>query len=62
VRRGLPINLKGMPEELMTPMYTNAAGLLLYQSAARGVGSGMGRAGRWGKLRSRVSEWVRDFF
>jgi len=62
VRRGLPINLKGMPEELMKPMYTNAAGLLLYQSATRGVGSGMGHAGRWGKLRSRVSEWVRDFF
>ncbi len=62
VRRGLPINLKGMPEELMKPMYTNAAGLLIYQSAARGIGSGMGRAGRWGKLRSRVSEWVRDFF
>jgi len=25
VRRGLPINLKGMPEELMKPMYTTAA-------------------------------------
>ncbi len=62
VRRGLPINLKGMPEELMKPMYTNAAGLLMYQSNARGSGNGMGHSGRWGRLRSRVSEWVRDFF
>jgi cell division protein FtsA len=62
VRRGLPINLKGMPEELMKPMYTNVAGLLMYQSGSRGVGSGMGRSGRWGKLRNRVSDWVRDFF
>ena len=62
IRRGLPINLKGMPEELMKPMYTTVAGLLLYQSAARGVGSGLGRFGRWGRLRSRLSDWVRDFF
>ena len=33
VRRGLPINLKGLPEELMKPMYTTAAGLLLQQGA-----------------------------
>ncbi len=62
VRRGLPINLKGMPEELMKPMYTTVAGLLLYQSAARGVGSGIGRNGRLGRLRNRLSDWVRDFF
>jgi cell division protein FtsA len=62
VRRGLPINLKGMPEELMKPMYTTAAGLLLYQGASRGAnGVGM-RFGRWGRLRTRLSDWVRDFF
>src|ERR1019366_3072228 len=41
VRRGLPINLKGLPEELMKPMYTAAAGLLLYQSAAGRLGEGL---------------------
>jgi cell division protein FtsA len=62
VRRGLPINLKGLPEELMKPMYTTAAGLLLHQSAAGGIGNGIGKAGRLGRLRSRLSDWVRDFF
>src|SRR5579859_5233361 len=62
VRRGLPINLKGLPEELMKPMYTTAAGLLLYQSAARGIGNGVSRIGRLGKLRSLLSDWMRDFF
>jgi len=60
VRRGLPVNLKGMPEELMKPMFATAAGLLL---VGRGTGTSAGvRARRWGKLRSRVSGWVRDFF
>src|SRR5208282_1221877 len=59
VRRGLPINLKGMPEELMKPMYTTAAGLILYQGAR---GAHNSRNGRWGSLRSRLSDWVRDFF
>ena len=54
VRRGLPINLKGLPEELMKPMFTTAAGLLLYQSAAGGIGNGVGKAGRLGRLRSRL--------
>jgi cell division protein FtsA len=62
VRRGLPINLKGMPEELMKPMYTTVAGLLLYQSASRGIGNGVGRVSRFGRLRSRLTDWVRDFF
>jgi cell division protein FtsA len=62
VRRGLPINLKGMPEELMKPMYTTAAGLILYQGASRGVSGANGRYGRLGRLRSRLSDWVRDFF
>src|SRR6266446_6997882 len=62
VRRGLPINLKGLPEELMKPMFTTAAGLLLYQSAAGGIGNGVGKAGRLERLRSRLSDWVRDFF
>src|SRR5580692_2328099 len=62
VRRGLPINLKGLPEELMKPMFTTAAGLLMHQSAAGGVGNGVGKAGRLGRLRSRLSDWVRDFF
>jgi hypothetical protein len=48
----------------MKPMFTTAAGLLLYQSTARGVGNGVGRNGhgRLGKLRSRLTDWVRDFF
>lgn len=62
VRRGLPINLKGMPEELMKPMYTTAAGLLLYTGQSRGVGNISARFGRWGRLRSRLTDWVRDFF
>jgi cell division protein FtsA len=62
VRRGLPINLKGMPEELMKPMYTTAAGLLLYQGAARSAGGVGARFGRWGRLRTRLTDWVRDFF
>jgi cell division protein FtsA len=62
VRRGLPINLKGMPEELMKPMYTTAAGLLLHAADGRGHANGFARHGRWGRLRSRVTEWMRDFF
>jgi cell division protein FtsA len=62
VRRGLPINLKGMPEELMKPMYTTAAGLLLHASNGRGNVNGLARYGRWGRLRSRVTDWMRDFF
>src|ERR1700730_18645712 len=62
VRRGLPINLQGMPEELMKPMYTTAAGLLLHAAAGRGGVNGLARYGRWGRLRSRVTDWVRDFF
>jgi cell division protein FtsA len=62
VRRGLPVNLPGMPEELMKPMYATAAGLLLYARAGRAHVGSNGRYGRWGKLRVRVSEWVREFF
>jgi cell division protein FtsA len=62
VRRGLPINLKGMPEELMKPMYTTAAGLLLHAAGGRNHGNGLVRYGKWGRLRSRVTDWVRDFF
>ncbi|HYB91901.1 MAG TPA: cell division protein FtsA [Candidatus Binataceae bacterium] len=62
VRRGLPINLRGMPEELMKPMFTTAAGLILYQNTSQSVGGGAARFGRWVRLRSRFSDWVRDFF
>lgn len=62
VRRGLPINLKSMPEELMKPMYTTVAGLLLHAANGRGHGNGFARHGKWGRLRSRVTDWVRDFF
>jgi cell division protein FtsA len=64
VRRGLPINLKGMPEELMKPAYTTAAGLLLHAAGATGAttGNGMVRGGRLGRLRLLVSDWMRDFF
>jgi cell division protein FtsA len=62
VRRGLPINLKGMPEELMKPMYTTGAGLILHQ-AAHGVSqNGVRGYGKFGWLRTRFSDWVRDFF
>ncbi len=61
VRRGLPINLKGMPEELMKPMYTTAAGLILHQASRGSIHNGA-RFGRLGWLRSRLSDWVRDFF
>ncbi len=60
VRRGLPVNLKGMPEDLMKPMFATPAGLLLM---ARGNGrAANGRPRRWIKLRSRMTDWVRDFF
>jgi len=62
VRRGLPVNLKGMPEELMKPMYTTAAGLLLHAVDGRSHANGFARFGKWGRLRSRVSDWIRDFF
>ena len=61
VRRGLPVNLKGMPEELMKPMYTTAAGLILHQGD-RGANHDGVRHGKFGRLRSRFSDWVRDFF
>jgi cell division protein FtsA len=62
VRRGLPINLKGMPEELMKPMYTTAAGLMLHAGNGRGYQNGLARYGRLGWIRTRVTDWVRDFF
>jgi cell division protein FtsA len=63
VRRGLPINLKGMPEDLMKPAYTTAAGLLLHAAGASGTSvNGSIRGGRLGRLRSLVSDWMRDFF
>jgi cell division protein FtsA len=63
VRRGLPINLKGMPEELMKPMYTTGAGLLLHAAGARAGVNGITRNGRrWGRIRSRVTDWMREFF
>ena len=62
VRRGLPINLKGLPEELMKPMYTTAAGLMLHAGHGRGHQNGLARYGRIGRIRTRVTDWVRDFF
>jgi cell division protein FtsA len=62
VRRGLPINLKGLPEELMKPMYTTAAGLLLHAADGRSHSNGFARNGRWGRLRMRVGDWMREFF
>ncbi len=63
VRRGLPVNLNGMPEELIKPMYTTAAGLVLHAAAANGNGPGTMRNGRLlGRWRNRVSDWVREFF
>jgi cell division protein FtsA len=62
VRRGLPINLRGLPEELVKPMYTAAAGLLICQRDERFSNNGARRGGRLGRLRTRFSGWVRDFF
>ncbi len=62
VRRGLPINLKGMPEDLMKPMFTTAAGLMLHAGNGRGYQNGLARYGRLGWIRTRVTDWVRDFF
>ena len=66
VRRGLPINLKGIPEQLMKPMYTTAAGLLMQAANGRANGrvngNGAMRHGRWGRIRSRMGDWMRDFF
>jgi cell division protein FtsA len=59
VRRGLPLNPNDMPETLMKPMYTTAAGLLLRAANDRGYGNGNGR---WGWLRTRVGDWMREFF
>ena len=60
VRRGLPVNLKGMPEDLMKPMFATAAGLLL---CARSNGRlGIGQRRRWNRLRSQVTQWMKDFF
>jgi cell division protein FtsA len=62
VRRGLPINLKGLPEELMKPMYTTAAGLLLHAASGGSNGNCATRNKRWGRIRTRVGDWMRDFF
>ncbi len=62
VRPGLPINASHMPEELMKPMYTAAAGLLLNAAGWHGNANGVAGYGRWGWLRSCVTEWIRDFF
>jgi len=64
VRRGLPINLNGIPEELIKPMYTTAAGLVMHAAAAaNGNGPGAMRNGRrLGRWRNRVSDWMREFF
>jgi cell division protein FtsA len=62
IRHGLPVNLKGMPEELMKPMYATAAGLVLHSNAENAGANGADRRRRWEKMRSRVSGWVRDFF
>jgi len=62
VRRGLPVNLKGMPEPLMKPMYATAAGLILYARAENAGAKSNGRHRRLGKFRTRVSGWMREFF
>ena len=61
IRRGLPANLAGMPEDLMKPMYATAAGLVLHGAQAAPV-AGFGKPGRLGRLRTLMGEWVREFF
>jgi hypothetical protein len=44
-------------------MYTTAAGLLLAQMhARRDLGGRNGQHRRLGRIRSRVTEWVKEFF
>jgi cell division protein FtsA len=62
VRRGLPINLPSVPEPMMKPMFATAAGLVLYAHDENGMANGKDRYGRLGKLRSRVTEWMKEFF
>jgi len=62
VRRGLPINLPSVPEPMMKPMFATAAGLVLYAREENGMANGKDRYGRLGKLRSRVTEWMKEFF
>ncbi len=62
VRRGLPINLPSVPEPMMKPMFATAAGLVLYSRDENGMANGKDRYGRLGKLRSRVTEWMKEFF
>jgi len=62
VRRGLPINLPSVPEPMMKPMFATAAGLVLYARDENGFANGKDRHGRLGKLRSRVTEWMKEFF
>ncbi|MCL5043687.1 MAG: cell division protein FtsA, partial [Deltaproteobacteria bacterium] len=63
VRKGLPVNLAGLPEELMKPMYTTVAGLALYAAAGR-LGRNGSRAGHRlaQRFRLRVSDWLSEFF
>jgi len=62
VRRGLPLNLPSMPEQLMKPMFATAAGLVLHARDGDGNGNGKDRHRRWGKIRSRMTEWMKEFF
>jgi cell division protein FtsA len=62
VRRGLPLNPRDMPEPLMKPMYTTAAGLLMRAARQKASAHSNGRGGRWGWLRTRVGDWMREFF
>jgi hypothetical protein len=43
-------------------MYTTSAGLLLYLAGSRGIANGAARLRKMGRLRTRLSDWVRDFF
>jgi cell division protein FtsA len=62
VRRGLPLNLPSMPEQMMKPMFATAAGLVLHARDRDGNGNGKDRHRRWGKIRSRMTEWMKEFF
>jgi len=63
VRIGNPIQVGGLVDAVNSPMYSTAVGLVLYALKVRQSGAGrLMKVWRWGGMRDRVAEWLRDFF